>query len=413
MKFVTLKSFDKKKLLIPTFIITSLILVITIFVSHAEFTSTDHVTIVDGVINYTPYDFKMMAMYEQKEGCEDPNSDACYTEVNAMPSEGYSINQDKSYCFVDDDNEKIKGKVYTNSKGEHVISDLSKRSKCILYFQEEKLTAATLIAKHVCVEPAETITEEQAKNCLVNENGYRFEGTDPNNYVRFNNEEWRIIGIFEVESEDGPEQLIKIIRTESEEKAWDESDSNNWERPATLNTYLNDTYLNTIGEKDKIASVKWNIGASDYKQTAEAVYTNETKSKTTNKYKVGLMSASDYGYAALNNTCKRTITLFDYAGSGCSDKDWLFNRNKTWTLAPSSSNTSNVLYVFNSGYVIRDSADYGYGARPSVYLKSNISLSVGSGSGDPGSSTNPYIVESSGVVTQPAVDSGGSSVEVN
>ncbi len=130
----TLKSFDKKKLLIPTLIITSLILVITIFVSHAEFTSTDHVTIVDGVINYTPYDFKVMAMYIQQNSCIDTNNKNCYQEVEAMPSKGYTINETKSYCFINNENEKITGKVYTNSDGEHIIKDLEKRSKCIIYF---------------------------------------------------------------------------------------------------------------------------------------------------------------------------------------------------------------------------------------------------------------------------------------
>ncbi len=134
MKFVTLKSFDKKKLLIPTLIITSLILVVTLFVSHAEFTSTDHVTIVDGVINYTPYDFKVMAMYIQQNSCIDTNNKNCYQEVEAMPSKGYTINETKSYCFINNENEKITGKVYTNSDGEHIIKDLEKRSKCIIYF---------------------------------------------------------------------------------------------------------------------------------------------------------------------------------------------------------------------------------------------------------------------------------------
>ena len=391
MKFVTLKSFDKKKLLIPALIVTSIILVITIFVSHAEFTSTDHVTIVDGVINYTPYDFKMMAMYQQKEGCEDTNDDTCYSEVELMPSEGYTINQEKSYCYKSNPKEKIYEKVYTNSNGEHVIKELDKNTKCILYF-DKKQEPLTINNMDFNICNGEDLTEEEAKNCLVNEKGYRFEGPDPNNYVRFNNEEWRIIGVFNVESESGPEQLIKIIRTKSENKIWDGSGSNNWERPATLNSYLNDTYLNTIEEKDKIASVKWNIGASDYKQTTETVYTSETKAITTNKHKVGLMSASDYGYAALNNTCKRTITLSDYNGSGCSDKDWLFNKSSSWTLDPHPSLTFSVLSVCYYGNVINNSANYGYGARPSVYLKSNISLSLGSGSGDPGSSTNPYIV---------------------
>ena len=32
---------------------------------------------------------------------------------------------------------------------------------------------------------------------VVNENGYRYEGKNPNNYIWFNNELWRIIGVFD------------------------------------------------------------------------------------------------------------------------------------------------------------------------------------------------------------------------
>ncbi len=256
---------------------------------------------------------------------------------------------------------------------------------------EKPLTAATLIANHVCTVSSDVITEEDAQNCLVDENGYRFEGPDPNNYVRFNNEQWRIIGVFNVETEDGPEQLIKIIRTKSEAKAWDETYSKDWERPATLNNYLNNTYLNTISEIDKIASVKWNIGPSTSYKSTETVYTDETRIKTTNNYKVGLMSLSDYGYATLNNTCYRTKTIDNYNNTGCSDKDWIYDSNETWTLTPNEG-SSNVHYVNKGGQAPYNIANPGFNTRPTVYLKSYVSLTVGSGLGDPGSSTNPYIV---------------------
>ncbi len=203
MKFVTLKSFDKKKLLIPTLIITSLILVITIFVSHAEFTSTDHVTIVDGIINYTPYDFKMMAMYEQKDECTDTNDDTCYKEVEAMPSKGYTINETKSYCFINNENEKIYGKVYTNSDGEHIIKDLEKNTKCVIYFDIlSKKTFNQLLALNSELKTNGNTTHFNGTSCIdetctyqengiyeaEDENGttsYYFRGTVENNYVKF------------------------------------------------------------------------------------------------------------------------------------------------------------------------------------------------------------------------------------
>src|SRR5699024_10361697 len=45
---------------------------------------------------------------------------------------------------------------------------------------------------------------------------YRYIGADPNNYVEFNNEIWRIIGVFTVDDGTGKmEERLKIIRNES------------------------------------------------------------------------------------------------------------------------------------------------------------------------------------------------------
>ena len=76
---------------------------------------------------------------------------------------------------------------------------------------------------------------------------YFFTGANPNNYITFNNETagWRIISI----ECDGS---IKIIRNNNiVEKIWDSSDSNNWARPADLNTYLNNDYYNSLNEDAK------------------------------------------------------------------------------------------------------------------------------------------------------------------
>ena len=40
---------------------------------------------------------------------------------------------------------------------------------------------------------------------------------------------------------------MKIVRNETlPNQTWDSSNSNNWARPATLNTYLNGTYYNSL-----------------------------------------------------------------------------------------------------------------------------------------------------------------------
>ena len=45
---------------------------------------------------------------------------------------------------------------------------------------------------------------------------YRYIGANPNNYVKFNDELWRIIGVFDVDDGTGKiEKRMKIIRNES------------------------------------------------------------------------------------------------------------------------------------------------------------------------------------------------------
>jgi hypothetical protein len=40
----------------------------------------------------------------------------------------------------------------------------------------------------------------------------RFVGSDPNNYIYYNGELWRIIGVFDVQTQNGTEKLTKLIR---------------------------------------------------------------------------------------------------------------------------------------------------------------------------------------------------------
>ena len=42
----------------------------------------------------------------------------------------------------------------------------------------------------------------------------RYTGTSPNNYVHYNGETWRIIGVFNVQTDKGTKTLTKIIKDE-------------------------------------------------------------------------------------------------------------------------------------------------------------------------------------------------------
>ena len=131
-----------------------------------------------------------------------------------------------------------------------------------------KLATETLIAQtdnlnesglYTIVHSADSTLQIGATESVTE---YRYRGASPKNYVTFNNEVWRIIGVFPTEDGNGNiENRIKLIRNESIGNIkWNES-SNNW-AVASLKTYLNDTYYKTFSEesKDLIGQAKYYLG---------------------------------------------------------------------------------------------------------------------------------------------------------
>ena len=210
------------------------------------------------------------------------------------------------------------------------------------------------------------------------------------------------------------ENLVKLIRNETlDGLAWDGRSrgyTNDWSA-ATLQQQLNNGYLNATDStcnfyedntktcyfsetglnstsRGIIESVVWNLGGtSSTRATTDTFYTAERGTTvysgrpTTWTGKVGLMYPSDYGYAVLASSCARTTNLGDYDSTACAGNNWLKIGSYQWTLTPRSSNSSYVFLV-NSGLLHSSSANYGYGARPSIYLKSSIVVLGGDGSRD-------------------------------
>ncbi|HJJ08495.1 MAG TPA: hypothetical protein OIM65_04210 [Bacilli bacterium] len=197
-----------------------------------------------------------------------------------------------------------------------------------------------------------TITHEADSTLQIGTNEsiteYRYRGASPKNYVTFNNEVWRIIGVFPVDDGTGKiENRIKLIRNASVgTQFWNStqvsstSSYNNWTR-ATLKTYLNTTYYNTlsnIDEQSMIGNAKYYLGG--YTQSTgiskDMMYQYERKTSGSNTYyygtnsnswtgKIGLMYISDYGYSA-SDTC--TSNLSSYNDETCTSNNWLYNIKK-------------------------------------------------------------------------------------
>ena len=221
----------------------------------------------------------------------------------------------------------------------------------------------------------------------------RYYGADPNNYVTFNDELWRIIGVFK-DIDDGTgtkETRIKIARSESiGNYAWDSNNVNEWPT-ATLNTYLNGTYLPTLttDAQNMIGDVLWNLGgSSEY----EGLYANDyyTFERGTTVYsgrsttwtgKIALMYPSDYMYAGDLSKCSLDGYNWNDDQINCRDTSWLRNTSAMqWTITPNASNSDYVFIVYNAGYVDRNNVVNTRASRPVLFLKSNVQITGGDGS---------------------------------
>ncbi len=210
-------------------------------------------------------------------------------------------------------------------------------------------------------------------------NNLRYVGEDPNNYITFNNESYRIIGIFD--------EGIKIIReTKIGSGSWASNGLNNWVE-SSLNEKLNETYYNTLSttSKSQIQEVTWHLGGwSTSKVSAKEMYQYErgstvyTGRPTEWTGNIALIYPSDYGYASNAEACLNNLNQC-YASK---DVNWLFNDSGIWSITPYSENDNSVFYVFGSGTVSNSSSPVNYysvGFRPTLYLKSNIKITSGTG----------------------------------
>ncbi len=206
----------------------------------------------------------------------------------------------------------------------------------------------------------------------------RYYGANPNNYISFNNELWRIIGVINGK--------VKIIRNESiGEYDWDLNYSNDWNN-ASLKNYLNVDYYNSINKNyQKMISLEtYYFGGSNrnnyYTLTASGYY-NAEKSRATQQY-IGLMYPSDYGYAA-GNSCLSTA-LLRYNNS-CKNSDYLFVGIDEWLQSHKSDETRMLAYLSNGGLVTSGTNGQFFNVRPSLYLTVETIIIGGDGS-----QNNPY-----------------------
>ena len=286
----------------------------------------------------------------------------------------------------------------------------------------------------------ETSIENGLKKDNTPDQNIRYYGSNPNNYVSFNNELWRIIGVFG--------NNVKLVRSEKlGDLSWDSSEEsinagggvNEWSQ-ADLQVYLNKMYYGgtsvtcyngennttttcptgTIDETSKslIDYHTWNTGAPNYntlynsttksfdtiefykaergsangKTCSSGTYCNDTVTRTTEwPGYIGLPYVTDWAYASGEDDCNTKIDVS--STYKCKNNNWMHygstNNDTTWVMSPFALpvNANVVWHVRGGGRTGNVGAARPLSAFPTIYLKSNVLIDSGNGT-----SSDPYIL---------------------
>ena len=217
---------------------------------------------------------------------------------------------------------------------------------------------------------------------------YFFTGANPNNYITFNGEKagWRIISV-------ECNGTIKIMRTASiGNQAWDSSSNNNWARPASLNTYLNNTYYNGLNStaQSQIVAKDWSIGSVKWGNNNLATQiTNENGTKWNGN--IALATISEYIRTNNNKSNCGSFSLYNDNYSSCLNTGWMDTTTVSnwWTLSPNDGDSFVALDVSSGGFINGASFVSGSNAvRPALYISSDTKITGGTGT-----QTDPYTIE--------------------
>ena len=277
---------------------------------------------------------------------------------------------------------------------------------------------------------------EGLKKDNTEDQNIRYYGANPNNYVRFNNELWRIIGVFG--------NNVKLIRSETlGNLSWDSSEStinngygvNEWSQ-SDLKNYLNTMYYEgttvtcyngqnnqtTICPTNKLDDASkslidnhiWNTGAAEFNTRTDTLsfynaergtkgkicssgnQCNDTVERTTTwTGYVGLPYVTDWAYASSESICETNMDAKDSSNAPiCKNNNWMHygstSNDVTWYLSPIAvtSDASIVWRVHGGGRAGSSFASYAFAFFPAIYLKSNILIESGTGT-----SSDPYILK--------------------
>lgn len=273
----------------------------------------------------------------------------------------------------------------------------------------------------------------------TNNHEIRYVGPDPNNYIKFNDDLYQIVGVFDDNSHAvTSKNLVKIVRarvlTSSTWGVYNNQYKNDWNgsitsTPANANLLLNNyfynesntdqtygacsnhTYLNTglksqdcsaivgYGIKSNysiyLASATWYLKGFDSNSYTRGDFYNcergittgdSTKdancntgyngtAQATTSAIVGLLYASDYAYASGYYACGNNQAVND---NNLGSKNWLYQGSE-WTITPVSSNDTSAFSIGKDTNIASATTNNSYAIRPALYLSHYVMYESGTG----------------------------------
>lgn len=396
---------------------------------------------------------KKYANYYCDEKLETGDTTAPNLNVkNLTITEGqsYNINDFIISCKDDSNGECIysyKNASYANynAPGTYNITIVAKDTNGNATEKTVKLTINAIPRKTLTNTIVSLSDTTQGDGKVVNEKGYRYEGNNPNNYVKFNDEIWRIVGAFDITTATNKTQkLTKIVKPDTiGTYAFDAQKTNyhNFWSQTTLFKLLNPVagdvnsgaYYNGqnnnsycfggqvgffTGESSSVKKDDCDFGnrgiKNQYRNMIEKViwkfggFTNNSQNDfiPINMYNaeqstvhslsstygapsvsayIGLVYASDIAYSSLD--CSRNSTVYYF--SSCASSAWLDFNNNFYTLTPDATRSQFVvLYLSGYSYIDRVRTGHESYVYPSLYLKENTYVVGGDGT-----ISHPYQLE--------------------
>ena len=434
MEFEVLHRSKKKKFLIAGCFLVVILVAVAVGFTFAKYKVTASIPLASGTINYVPYDFSVLAMYQL-------NEDGGYDAISKMPSGDFTINTEKSYCTVD-------GSKDTNAKletidGNHTIANLQVGSKCYLYFDvdlggnagEEILahyktvkTRSLPLTTSSKVEDTTTGTIYKAQDDWGDT--YYFAGNPTDNWVKFANFYWRIIRI----NGDGSIRMIyqgtsanttgtgTQLQTNAFNSSYNRSEyvgymyTSGQQHGNTTNspikTIIDNWYSSNLasyadkiskeagfcGDREMASGYSWSSQPSStiyyagYGRLVQNSSSVNPTFKCSNSNDLYTTSSSSKGNKKLANPIglitADEVVMGGLPWSGSTTSNYLYTGQHYWTMSPRDFNGGYaIVFIVNSDGNLGNDYVYGTrGVRPVINLSADVKV-TGSGT-----SSDPFVV---------------------